>query len=258
MVITPYSLPYEVYHPADDVFAQGGDVRLAIDMAQPADAAVGELIAQAITAFTQLASTGALSGRAIPPWGSNVADESRASTVSPLQVAWDLRGCRIDDTAILIPVHFLLDVHAAHAIRRVTVTRPGARLERLRTDPKTVSPYPAVYAGVPFPVVFGENIMDSPTVSIRFQSAPTEEQEENIGASLLTWAAATAMGAYALPPFPPAESGAAVDPDLVIVGDQLDWELLKYRAHPDSLRGLVNVLIAIGHDVLPVEHVTIE
>ena len=256
-VATPYDLPFEVHHPTGPLFASGTDVRFEIELAGSASPAAVEALQGFVVAVFNLASTGALAGPTLPPWTSKFSDHTAATATGPATVAWVFKECMADETALLVPLHLLLDLQTRHPVRRVVVSSPHpGSTQRLIRNPALGSPYPGVYARLPFAWHVSDDVMDTPTALVRFQNAPSETAREEITNSLLTWAAAAAMGCYPVAPQPPADCGIAVDPDLEFVQDELTWSFTNYYAHPDSLFGLVNALGALS-PLVPIVEVTV-
>jgi hypothetical protein len=258
-IATPYVLPFEAYHSSGPLFAIGRDVRVDVELAAPASQAATDALHGVLIAFTQLASTGALAGERIPPWDSKVADHSTPTPVTPTHLSWILNGCVLDEAALLILVQLFLDPNVEHPIRRVSVAAYGSTsMQLLAHDADVESPYPRAYGQIPFTWTIDDDAMDSPSVTVRFRARPKKAQREDICERLLTWAAATAMGAYPVAPELPRDCGVAIDPDIPFVDTEIDWALMQFRAEPDALLGLVNALAVISHAVAPIEEVRIE
>ena len=257
-LLTPYDLPFLAEHSPEPLLASGADVRLDVVLRDPVDAGLSEKLTGLVILFTELASTGALAGVEIPPWGSAIRDGfSGPTAIAPNHLSWVLQTCVVDETALLILAHALLDVHERHPILRFVASN-SAQVTRIDRDASLRSPYPDVFKNVPFPWSVSREIMDEATLSVRFASEPDADQQKTIGNKLLTWAAATAMGAYAVAPLLPADCGMAVDPDIAFSGQELEWSFAKFLGHPDAFKGLVNALTSLARKTIAIEEVAIE
>lgn len=258
---TPYVLPFGVFHADAPLFSSGGDVRLEVELAQVASAEAIDGIEATVIAFVQLATTGALAGPVLPPWNSTIADHTFALATAENKVVWVFNGCMLDELALIVLVHMLLDPHEAYAIRTVVLSTPTRPLEthRLAHDPDLEPYYPAAFVKVPFSWQVSEDAMDDIEVRARFRMAPDAEKREAVTDTLLTWAAAVAMGAYPVEPELPRDCGMVISPeDVDITGDELVMAITSFRAHPDALLGLVNVFASLSNAVVEVAQLDIE
>jgi hypothetical protein len=252
---TPYDLPYKVRVQPPPLLSGGGVVALRVMPAKPADAAADADYAGVVTAFALLASTGALAGAAGLPAAGPALEWSRAAGRG---LEWTFTGCAFDERAAVLLAQMFLLCHPTHPLDSITLTEPGRPGDPLVFDPRLEDPYPAVWQPTPFPVALDPAVFDTATLRVRFARTPTPEEQAEIDAQIITWAVATAMGAYGIAPVPPVECSAKFEPGVTFLGDELEFELLRLRSHRGALRGLVNVCTALHQTVLPITDLRID
>ena len=93
---------------------------------------------------------------------------------------------------------------------------------------------------------------------MKFVRTPTPDEGATIDGRIMTWAAATAMGAYGVAPVSPRDCSALFDESVILIDDELELPITKMRAHRSCLHGLVNVCIALHQTVLPILDLSIE
>ena len=256
-IATPYVLPFRVAVQPPPLLSGGGVAILrVVPVAQP-DAAAAADYGSVVTAFALLASTGALAGTAGPPAAAADFDWSRTGPgVGGLE--WKLTNCTFDERAAVVLAQMFLLSHPAHPIRTVTLAAPGKATDPLPHDPRLADPYPPVWQPTPFPVVIDPNLYDTACLRIRFSRPPTPDEQAQIDGQIMTWAVATAMGAYGVAPVPPNECSAQFDTAVTFLDDELEFDVARLRAHRASLHGLVNACVALHQSVLRITELRIE
>ena len=256
-IATPYDLPYQVRVQSPPLLSGGG---LAILRIIPANAPVAAATADygsVVTAFALLASTGALASPVDLPAASN-----RFNWSGPLSdgsaLEWRFAGCVFDERAAVVLAQMLLLSHASHPIRMVTLAAPGRTTTPLSFDPRLSDPYPPIWQPIPFPVAIDPDIFDTATLRIQFVRTPTNPEESEIDGQIVTWAVATAMGGYGVAPVPPNECSVQFQPAVTFLGNELEFDVLRLRAHRASFNGLVNACIALHQSLLPIAQLNLE
>ena len=255
-IATPYALPYRAAVQPPPLLSGGGKAILRVVAATSLDhAAVGDYDS-VMTAFGVLALTGALAGTAGPPSQATAFDWSRPHR-SSTAVEWELSRCVFDERSAVLLAQFFMLSHPANPISGVAVFGPGGAAAPLAYDASLEDPYPPIWQPTPFPVSLDPDIHDSATLRIRFSRAPDLREQTRIRAPIIDWGVATKMGAYGVAPVPPNECFLQFDPEVVYLGDDLEFNLVRLRAHPSCLHGLINVCIAIHQSVLPIKELQI-
>jgi len=258
VVATPYILPFPVLIEPAPLFSKGTDVALTVEMVGVVTDKALEMSDSFVDSFCVLAGTGALGGDAVPPWISTIADKGEARS-GPESISWSLKDCRTDDRALVILVNLLLSVHETYPLRRVSVG--GSTLARphlpLSQDPGIQNPYPPRWPAVRFRSAVEAFTTDSRTLSIDFEREPSEQERSDIETELLSWSVAPTVGAYAVAPVSPMSSYLIPTESVEITGTELLWTLQKVRLHPAALDGLVNVCVAIDHNLVRIDELRI-
>jgi hypothetical protein len=211
-----------------------------------------------VTAFALLASTGALAGVGGTPAAADALDWSGPEPVSG-GLEWEFEGCAFDERAAVIAAQLFLLSHEAHPVRLVSLTaRGGATPTPLHRDPRLADPYPPVWQPVPFPFSIDPDLYDAVTLRVKFVRPPDSDESATIDGRIMSWSAATAMGAYGVAPVSPRDCSALFDESVILIDDELELPITKMRAHRSCLHGLVNVCIAIHQTVLPILDLSIE
>ena len=250
-IATPYPLPFRAAVQSPPLLASGGAAVLQVVPVAPPDAAAAVDYASVVTAFALLASTGALAGTVGPPAAAGGFEWSEMR-LSSGTLEWDFSGCVFDERAAVILAQMFLLSHPAHPIRTLTLAAPGRSTTPLPHDPRLADPYPPVWKPVPFPAAIDPDIYDSAALSVQFARGPTPHEQGEIDGQILTWAVAMAMGAYGIAPVPPNECSAQFEPAVTFLDDELEFDLVRLRAHRASLYGLVNACISLHQTVLPI------
>jgi hypothetical protein len=250
-IATPYALPYRAALQPPPLLSGGRKAILRVVAATTLDdAGVGDYDS-VMTAFGVLALTGALAGTAGPPARAAAFDWSRPRR-SGAAVEWELSRCVFDERAAIMLAQLFMLSHMAHPISGVAIFSPGGAAAPLAYDPSLEDPYPPIWQPAPFPASIDPDIHEAAVLRIRFSRTPDLGEQQHIRDPIINWGVATTMGAYGVAPVPPNECFAQFDPVIAFLKDELEFELVRLRAHPSCLHGLVNVCIALHQSVLPI------
>jgi hypothetical protein len=210
-----------------------------------------------VTAFALLASTGALTNFSDQTTTAIALDWNGPKFFNDM-LEWEFSACTLQEQSAVVLAQMFLLSHQAHPLKTVSLAASGQITTLLPYDPKLEDPYPSVSQYVPFPLSIDPNIFDSATLRIQFARPPTPDEQAEIESQIVTWAVATAMGAYGIAPLMPNECSVQFEPTVVFLGDELEFELARFRAHRASLYGLANVCIALHQSILPILELRIE
>jgi hypothetical protein len=83
---------------------------------------------------------------------------------------------------------------------------------------------------------------------LRIPSASLRAEIEKV---LLLWAHAASSGAYGVAPVEPLKCSFGFEPQVDWFDGYMAWHLKRFRAHPDALDGLVNVVAAMHERLCP-------
>ena len=256
-IATPYDLPYRVAVQAPPLLSGGGAALLRVVPEGLPDADATADYDSVVTAFALLASTGALAGTAGPP--SVAADFNWSGPrAGGGELGWEFANCTLDERAAVVLAQMFLLSHPARPIRSVTLAALGQSVAPLPHAPRLLDPYPSVWRPVPFPLTMDPDLFDSAALRVQFLRAPTPDEQAEIDGQILTWAVATAMGAYGIAPVRPGDCSAQFEPAVTFIGDQMEFDLVRLRAHRASLHGFVNACIGLHQSVLPIIELRIE
>ena len=260
-IATAYALPFEVTLSPPPLFSSGQSVEVRARLQRGAEPQVITALDALLTPFSFLGPCGALAGDSIEPWNSDIADTNLVSTTDD-ELVWRLDGCRVDERAAVILAQLVLLTQEQHPLEKLSFTRvgdsrPRARLAHAKSK-GAQSSYPGRWPKLPFDLELPEEIMDTLAVTITLAAPLDENQAPNVENDLLTWAALASMGAYGVAPVPPAKCSISPEQSLSVDGPELSWSIEDFRAHPAALDGLINVLVAIDHDVARIDSVSIE
>jgi hypothetical protein len=111
---------------------------------------------------------------------------------------------------------------------------------------------------VPFSLSIDANLFDSATLRIRFIRPPSPDERAEIESQIMTWAVATAMGAYGIAPLMPNECSLQFEPAVIFFDSELEFEMVRFRAHRAALLGLANVCVTLHGSALAILEVRIE
>jgi len=257
VIATPYALPYRVDIQTPPLMSGGRSAVLKVTPVGQLDSETAADLESVTTAFALLASTGALAGMAGPPGRAADFEWSKGLTNGG-DLQWEFVNCSFDERAAVILAQMFLLSQPTHPISRLAVAVPGGRTSPLSYDRRLLDPYPPVWQPTPFSVRIDPDIFDVATLRVDFVRPPTADEQAQIDGQIVTWAVATAMGAYGVAPVPPNECSAQFEPAATFFERELEFELTRLRAHRASLYGLVNVCIAVHQTVLAVSALSIE
>jgi hypothetical protein len=258
MLISSYDLPFKVrYQP--ELAAGADEVRLRVVMEQAASVQAAGVFHARLLPFFLLASSGALSGEAIPPQTSTIGewDEPR---VHASVIEWTLRNVRVDLKAWAVLAQMLMVDHELHPIARIEIGDPRRPDERVEiVSGKVLSnPYPRRYAGIDFEVEFEEELYKEFTVCVDFVRPLSDEEVERISGMFFDWAPALMTGAYGVAPAAPDFCVGMPEPEVVVIDARLEWVIEGFVAHTAAIEGLINVVAAVSASVVPVMRFSIE
>jgi hypothetical protein len=258
-LVTAYQLPFSMRAPARGELAASEAHLLRMQLGGPVTPEAIEAHGGTVTAWCVLAATGAMCGAAIESRLSGVDDFSRPMA-TPLGLEWSLVGVRLDDRAAIVLAHMMLPDWESHPFVRLELlpVRDPNLAQPVHSDPDAWDIYPELDRSIRFRHHLASSVMGSGRAVIRFGAPPDPAQQAAIQNELLTWAAMTSLGAYAIAPGDPRACGMAPETDLQFVGEELDWPLPRFRAHAGAVVGLANVVSAIDREVVPVVELLIE
>jgi hypothetical protein len=204
--------------------------------------------------FWILAGTGALGGDSVAPWKATIEDKGDPQMSGNL-LQWNFAGCDLDERATIHLVNLLLAAHETSALDEVTIAEPnGSRTVRpIPYEPKLENPYPPRWQETPFFMEVEPLLTDTATVRIHFKHELNSEQVSEISTNFLGWAAAAAVGAYAVAPLSPMSCYIEPDQDVEIDGREMTWGLQKIRLHSAAMDGLTNICLAIDHSIAAID-----
>jgi hypothetical protein len=259
MLGSPYALPYAVSYPPA-LAAGPRDLRVSVTLAGQASDEAVETLDATMLPFLLLATSGALCGENIAPWTSTVEDWSEAQAQDSL-VVWDLKGVAIDLRAWTVLAQMLLPDHESHPIVRIEISEPGQPHELMDMLMRSArsDPYPGRWSGIAFDVDLNRELTADFTVCVDFARALTDAEQQLALEGFHAWAPGLVCGAYGVAPVPPDRCTGMPDENILFLDNgQMEWVIRRFRAHTAAIEGLLNVIAAVSHTVMPVRDFHIE
>jgi len=248
---TAYELPFEVRCTPGHVFSSGGDVSVVVSFlpGPPPDL---NLIAEILGAFAGLGMTGAFAGAEIEPWNSELR-LGEASGSLRLTNKFDFSFCMADEWALSVLTQLFTAKRAALSLKSLEISAAGREATvKLRHIPDLSSTLPPVFARIPFLLIDEEPESGGYTFTAELQSPVLPKHQEYLEGALKFWTMVVRRGGYEMAPIPPEESFVELFVDRVIVfGATVEWTILKLRADPDCINGVVNIFAAFHYRCQP-------
>ena len=252
----PETFPFRVLLGPEPLFSTGGDVRLTASLADACDSAALQQVDGVVDAFWMIASSGGLSGHAIAPEHSQIAEKSDV-TVQDRTLTWDLLGCRIDERALLNLLNVFRFIHGWTPLAAIDVGRPDTPARRtLALTHRADDYYPRMYEP-PFRVAVDQPIGASLSVVAHLVNMPTESQVEAIEEELLSWSVAPSIGAFAVPGVDIQVTGMEPDHSIDVFDNEIQWSMHRVRLHPAAIDSLVNCCTAVSERVARIAAISI-
>jgi hypothetical protein len=256
--ITAYELPFPFLYTSFPELSRGGAATLEVLFKGGITDSDTSNVDSLVTAFYMLASTGALSGDAVPPWESNVAHPSRPEQTD-MSLRWHFHSTNVSQPAATILAQLINIGAATSLIERVIFTvRNGHGLAALRSDPRLRDWYPRTWIDLPYEFTIAEETGKTAMLSVAFRRQIAISERRPIEIELLTWATATRIGSYGIAPVPAERCGLVPDESATFFEDELEISFHDISCHPAAFRGLLNVCAAIDRKLVPIRSVTLQ
>lgn len=258
-IATPYHLPFRALIHEPPLFRGDRDVTVSAVFDRPLTDEAAAVFNGFMDAFWALALTGALCGDSVPPPASTIGDKS-----DPVREAaslrWIFTGCDLDERAVVNLVHLLLAACETQPLREVQISSTvySGPAVPLAEDLRVEDPYPSKWPEVHFPAQIEPLVTNSRSIFMRFHEEPSPEHVAQIETDFLAWAAAAAVGAYAVAPAAPMATYVEPEMHLDVTGPDVTWGVHKIRLHPAAFDGLYNICLAIDGRITRIRDLLIE
>jgi len=242
---TGYLLPFRVSYSRERVFSAGGPL-LVVARCRDGATVDRKAVVEIFDLFGQLAKTGALAGRGIPP-GQSGLEVGTPAFGAGLEFSVLLEKCAVDDRALVVLTHLFLARYKAIPLQSLEVAPRGeaARIDLRADSEDEESTYPEVFAKLPYELQDEEPEGGGFTFTAELEEPALERNADILQGALSVWTEAVVAGAYALAPIPPQESWCEPDSDEVVwFKSTLEWIVFKVRADDACIHALVNIFAA--------------
>jgi hypothetical protein len=246
-IATAYNLPFEVRLSPGRVLSSGGPVCLVCTLSSQRQADLSA-ITEIIELFIGLATTGAMAGHEIEPWKCELELRAPLSFVGHV-IRLEFSSCRLDERALIVLTNLFLARRDTLVLRSVEVFIPKSPPAlTLRYDPDLSYTLPDAYAKPPFLLNDEKPESGAYTLTAELAAPLLAKHQQYLDGALRKWTETVRAGGYELAPVPPSNSWVEPAYDAVIVFDNsFEWGILKLRADPDCINGLVNIFSAFHH-----------
>ena len=253
MIRTAFKLPFTAIHPIGVGYFQGELIRIVLEFAGSPTPTQMKLADSLLHLFCNYSATGALSGREIPPQWSGV-EWTKVEMRSLTERVYELRNCRIDDTAVVLLCDLLLRESSSLSLAACVVSNGGEGVKLLQ-EPEMWSTYPPRFEALPFG--FEDLRPESGAYTFVLELAEPLEStaRQTLESQLNLWLLCVMAGGYALAPIEPKFNYVEPYDSIVAFQATIEWTIFKLRAHPAAIDALVNIFSKFGQEI---QRVTIE
>ena len=191
----------------------------------------------------------------VPPVGFDPMNSVlQSAKESDNQFQWRLKDWPATDDSLTVLASLLMGGDVASVIEKVEVSGNDQAANVTLAQGETPKPslYPAAIHPLPFPCRIEESSDDQFKLELQFRNELTKDMRADIEEAILFWAVVTAHGAYGVAPVEPLKCGIQFSETFEGDGFELHWQMWDFRAHPEALNGLINVIHTLHHQTAPV------
>lgn len=256
---TAYQLPFEFKFSAPPLWGTGVNTRIKIVLR------VGEsLVASRPTLQMKLMSFGVLCATGafgvVPPKGFEpVTALFQSARTTDQYIEWTLPEWPASDDCLPVLASLYASGDVAPGVTRIEVASgteaPNLLLRHEKRPPRC---YPMVMRTLPFAYRILNDGQEEIRVALRLARVPSDAVRSEIEKMLQLWAHAACSGAYGVAPVEPLKCSFMFDRFVDWFDNRLTWHLKRFRAHPEALDGLINVVGTIHVNLWPISDCTID
>jgi|GEM_PF-3473154 len=252
---TPYLLPYAAAVQPAPLWSGGRTVVLRVTPAAGITQDAIDEYHSVATAFGLLASTGAL-GPASPLQAAQI-EWSKPRTSSGA-IEWQFMVCHQDERAAVVLAQWFLTSHTTQPLRSLSIAAPGngSAAVPLVHDPTLRDPYPPA-GPTPFPIQRDPDPGPSASLYVRFARTLNADEQADVNGTMTTWASACSLGAFGVAPVTPSTHALQFGP-VRFFNSEVEFDILRFRAHPAALNGLVNLCVALHFRMAPIDELRLD
>lgn len=259
LISTAYRLPFAFRFSAPPLWGAGVDTRIMVVLRAGENMEASRPTLQMkLMSFGVLCATGALG--VVPPEGFEPVTPLFESARSTDQyIEWTLPDWPASNDCLPVLASLYAAGDVAPGIERIAVAGGSESASLILThEERPARCYPSVMSTLPFVHRINNSGQEEIRVALHLVGVPDDAVRNEIARTLQLWAHAASSGAYGVAPVEPLKCSFMFDRFVDWFDDRLTWHLKRFRAHPEALDGLVNVVGTIHAKLWPIADCTID
>lgn len=211
-----------------------------------------------LMSFGVLCATGACG--VVPPKGFEpVTPLFQSARTTDQCIEWTLPDWPASNDCLPVLASLYASDDVAPVITRIEVAGGGeAASLLLKHEKRPARCYPMAMRALPFAYRIDNDGQEEIRVGLRLAGVPGDAVRAEIEKTLQLWAHAASSGAYGVAPVEPLKCSFMFDKFVDWFDDRLTWHLKRFRAHPEALNGLVNVVGTVHANLWPIADCAID